>query len=153
MSGVKGRSGARKEPIEKRIRRGTLKPSDVTIVASVVEMETPTPPRPLGSIGRGVWEWAWRHGAWLQPADQELLLMACEMHDERAAARTRYLGDTEEFWRSGIMARKLEELIKAHLVELGFSPASRASMNLAVASTVEKVARVQQPAQRRAMTL
>jgi hypothetical protein len=149
------RSGAKKQPVETRLARGTISAEKVTFVPEVVaDAVVPEPPRPLGAVGQGQWERLWTHGGpWLKLADIDLVAVVCEQADERQRLRVLYLEEPLENWRAGVMARKLEELMVRSLSDLGFSPVARASMNLAVVETVATVQRIMEAPAPHPMTL
>ena len=100
----------------------------------------PEPARPLLEPGREMWEKVWLSGArWISPyTDNELLLMTCEMVDERWNLRIRVLKDNSPKDRKGL--RDLEKLIIHNLSLLGFSPADRTRLGLAEVKAQSKLA-------------
>lgn len=93
--------------------------------------EIPEPPRPLLKPGTELWNRVWRSGInWISPdTDLELLLMTCEMVDERWNLRLKVMQNDNMQ-----MARRLDNLsriIAANLSLLGFSPSDRSRLGLA----------------------
>jgi len=100
----------------------------------------PEPTRPLLEPGREMWDKVWTSGArWISPnTDHELLLMTCEMVDERWNLRIQVLKQNSPKDRKGL--RDLEKLIINNLSMLGFSPADRTRLGLAEVKTQSKLA-------------
>lgn len=106
--------------------------------------DIPEPPRPLLKPGMALWERIWRSGVnWIsQDTDIELLLMTCEMIDERWNLRIKVMQNDDM-----VMARRLDNLtriIADHLSRLGFSPSDRARLGLAEVARQSGVAQLQQ---------
>ena len=104
----------------------------------------PEPPRPLLEPGRKLWERVWGAGiGWISPTtDIELLLMTCEMVDERWNLRIKVM-QTDNMQ----MARRLDNLsriIAANLSMLGFTPSDRARLGLAEVARRSRLAELQQ---------
>lgn len=78
----------------------------------------PQPSRPLGRIGKALWERTWR-SAGSAPVDAEALLVLCEQQDERVALRVKVLQDNH--WRSRSALRALDQQIAAGLSALGLA--------------------------------
>jgi hypothetical protein len=104
----------------------------------------PEPPRPLLEPGRTLWDRTWKSGInWISPvSDIELLLMTCEMLDERWNLRIKVMqSDNMQ------MARRLDNLsriIAANLSQLGFTPADRARLGLAEVARQSRLAELKQ---------
>lgn len=94
-------------------------------------MEIPEPARPLLTYGRELWERVWSVGAnWISPnTDIELLLMTCEMVDERWNLRIQVMQTDDARMRRGL--RELERQIVSNLSLLGFTPADRSRLGVA----------------------
>ena len=92
---------------------------------------TPEPARPLVKYGRELWDRVWDSGAnWISPnTDVELLLMTCEMVDERWNLRVKVMQDGQAKDRRGL--RELDRLIISNLSLLGFSPSDRTRLGVA----------------------
>lgn len=93
--------------------------------------EIPVPSRPLEDQGRALWDRVWNMGAtWISPkSDVELLLMTCEMIDERESLRAIVLGGNDPKQRRQL--RYLESSIVANLSLLGMSPSDRSRLGVA----------------------
>lgn len=106
--------------------------------------EVPEPPRPLLKAGRELWDRIWKSGInWISPhTDIELLLMTCEMVDERWNLRIKVMQNDDM-----TMARRLDNLsrvISGNLSLLGFTPSDRARLGLAEVARQSRVAELQQ---------
>lgn len=106
--------------------------------------EIPVPPRPLLEPGKTLWERVWRSGiGWVSPdTDIELLLMTCEMVDERWNLRIKVMQNDNMQ-----MARRLDNLsriIAANLSMLGFTPSDRSRLGLAEVARVSRLAELKQ---------
>jgi hypothetical protein len=91
-----------------------------------------------------LWDRIWNSGVnWISPdTDIELLLMTCEMVDERWNLRIKVMQNDNMQ-----MARRLDNLsriIAANLSLLGFSPADRSRLGLAEVARVSKLAELKQ---------
>lgn len=128
-------AGRPQKPVEqKRLlgnpgRRPLPDPAVVQVLPAVTEI--PDPPRPLGKPGQDLWDRIWLSGAaWISPqTDLELLLMTCEMVDERWNLRIKVM-QTDNMQ----MARRVDNLarlIVSNLSLLGFSPTDRARLGVA----------------------
>jgi hypothetical protein len=75
---------------------------------------------------------------WLSPqTDIELLLMTCEMVDERWNLRIKVLTDNRPEERKGL--RDLERQLVANLSLLGFTPTDRSRLGVAEVKRVSKL--------------
>jgi len=106
--------------------------------------DIPEPPRPLLDPGKKLWERVWGAGiGWISPvSDIELLLMTCEMVDERWNLRIKVM-QTDNMQ----MARRLDNLsriIAANLSMLGFTPSDRSRLGLAEVARRSRLAELQQ---------
>jgi hypothetical protein len=133
--GGKG-SGRRPKPAEQKRRIGNPGkrplPSDADIIAlPALASNVPEPHRPLGVHGKALWDRVWTSGAsWLRPAlDGDLILMACEMTDERTVLRQIVFADTSK-WRERRALREIDRQITSLLSQIGFSPTDRASLGI-----------------------
>lgn len=101
--------------------------------------EIPEPSRPLGKYGLELWERVWNMGStWVSPtSDLELLLMTCEMIDERWNLRVTVLKDGDPKQRRQL--RYLESAIVGNLSLLGFSPSDRTRLGVAEVKAKSKL--------------
>lgn len=122
-----GNPGKRKLPSEQEI---VLLPAAETI---------PEPSRPLLKYGREVWDNVWSIGVnWISPnTDVELLLMTCEMIDERWNLRVKVMQTDDAKMRRGL--RELDRIIIGNLSLLGFTPADRTRLGWAEVKTQSKL--------------
>lgn len=123
-------------------RRPLPDPATVEVLRPAGEI--PEPPRPLLEPGEALWNRVWASGInWISPdTDLELLLMTCEMVDERWNLRIKVM-QTDNMQ----MARRLDNLsriIASNLSLLGFSPADRSRLGLAEVARVSKLAELKQ---------
>ena len=133
--GGKG-SGRRPKPVEQKRRIGNpggrKLPSQAQIVAlPSLASNVPEPHRPLGTHGKELWHRIWTSGAaWLRPAlDGDLILMACEMTDERTVLR-QIVFTNQSAWRERRALREIDRQITSLLSQIGFSPTDRASLGI-----------------------
>ena len=93
--------------------------------------ETPEPPRPLLKYGRDLWDRVWGIGAtWVSDkTDIELLVMTCEMIDERWNLRVQVMQNDDARMRRGL--RELDRQIVSNLSLLGFTPSDRSRLGVA----------------------
>jgi hypothetical protein len=112
-------------------------PSNAIEIAMVTE--TPQPTRPLLKYGQELWDKVWGMGAtWISPnTDSELLLMTCEMIDERWNLRVKVMQTDDARLRRGL--RELDRQIVSNLSLLGFSPADRSRLGVAEVKAVSKL--------------
>jgi hypothetical protein len=99
----------------------------------------PEPSRPLLKYGREVWDNVWSVGVnWISPnTDIELLLMTCEMIDERWNLRVKVMQSDDAKLRRGL--RELDRVIINNLSLLGFTPADRTRLGWAEVKTKSKL--------------
>lgn len=104
-------------------------PSSSIEIAQVTAV--PEPHRPLLKYGQELWDKVWGMGAtWISPnTDSELLLMTCEMIDERWNLRVKVMQTDDARLRRGL--RELDRQIVSQLSLLGFSPADRSKLGVA----------------------
>lgn len=97
------------------------------------------PHRPLLKYGRELWDKVWGMGAtWISPnTDTELLLMTCEMIDERWNLRVKVMQTDDPKLRRGL--RELDRQIVSQLSLLGFSPADRSRLGVAEVKAMSKL--------------
>jgi len=129
-------SGRKPRPIEQTRRLGNpgkraLPPAAGELIVGAFARPAGDPPRPLGKHGRALWDSVWQGGAaWLKPTvDSELVLIACEMSDERGILRAAVLNNPED-WRKRRALRDLDKQITSLLGQLGFSPTDRTTIGV-----------------------
>jgi hypothetical protein len=117
-------------------------PSNTIEIAMVTE--TPQPTRPLLKYGQELWDKVWSMGAtWISPnTDSELLLMTCEMIDERWNLRVKVMQTDDARLRRGL--RELDRQIVSNLSLLGFSPADRSRLGVAEVKAKSKLEELMQ---------
>lgn len=98
----------------------------------------PEPARPLLKYGQELWDRVWQTGInWISPnTDLELLLMTCEMIDERWNLRVRVMTDNNPKDRRGL--RELDRQIVSNLSLLGFTPSDRSRLGVAEVKRMSK---------------
>jgi hypothetical protein len=134
--------GRKPKPVElKRItgnpgKRPLPEQSAIMLIAQAIE--PPTPARPLLKYGKELWDRVWDSGiAWISPnSDIEILLMTCEMVDERWNLRVRVMTDNNPKDRRGL--RELERSIYSNLSLLGFTPTDRTRLGVAEVKKMTK---------------
>ena len=99
----------------------------------------PEPPRPVLQPGRELWERIWNMGAdWISPdSDLEILLLTCEMVDERWNLRIRAMQDQD--LSIGRRVDRLQGQIVENLSLLGLTPADRTRLGVARVKARSKV--------------
>jgi hypothetical protein len=74
---------------------------------------------------------------WISPnTDSELLLMTCELVDERWNLRIKVMQDND--WRERRALRELDSRIISNLSLLGFTPADRSRLGVAEVKAISK---------------
>ena len=145
-------AGRPAKPIEQKRKLGNPgkrampKQSEITLLEQVDEI--PEPPRPLLKYGQDLWNRIWSIGAsWVSDkTDLELLIMTCEMVDERWNLRVRVMQDDDPQLRRGL--RELEKQIVSNLSLLGFSPSDRARLGVAEVKAKSKLQEMMERAER-----
>jgi hypothetical protein len=99
----------------------------------------PEPARPLLKYGREFWDKVWGAGlTWVSPnTDAELLLMTCELVDERWNLRIKVMQNGE--WRERRALREIDSRIISNLSLLGFTPADRSRLGVAEVKAISKM--------------
>lgn len=107
-------------------------PDQSKVIELVQPNQMPEPERPLFDAGMALWERVWNMGkTWIsQTTDQELLLMTCELIDERVRLRT-FVWNNPDAWRERKALRDLDSAIIRNLSLLGFTPVDRTRMGVA----------------------
>jgi hypothetical protein len=128
-------AGRPSKPIEQKRalgnpgKRALPKPGEVVVLEQTGDI--PEPPRPLLKYGQELWDRVWSMGAtWVsQKSDLELLVMTCEMIDERWNLRVKVMQSDDAAMRRGL--RELDRQIVSNLSLLGFTPSDRARLGVA----------------------
>jgi hypothetical protein len=117
-------------------------PNEGEIVMLPAATSTPEPSRPLMKYGREVWDTVWQVGVnWISPnTDLELLLMTCEMVDERWNLRVKVMQTDDSKMRRGL--RELDRLIIGNLSLLGFTPTDRSRLGWAEVKTQSRLEQI-----------
>lgn len=114
-------------------------PKAGTIQVLPMAEDIPEPTRPLGKPGRELWDRVWLTGAtWVSPTtDVEILLITCEMIDERWNLRAKVLQSEDSKDRRNL--NQLTKLIQENLSLLGFTPADRTRLGVAEVKAQSKL--------------
>lgn len=129
------RNGPAPIPNEVKRRRGNpgkkRLPSEGSLTVMPTSRTAPKPPRPLGPLGMDFWERTWDAGyVWMSPSsDIDMLLLACELLDERAALREEVLAEGD--WRQRSALRAMDKQLIDIYSLLGFSPTDRTRLGVA----------------------
>lgn len=109
------------------------------ILAIPMVSEIPEPSRPLLKYGQELWDKVWGMGAsWISPnTDFEILLMTCEMIDERWNLRVKVMQTDDARLRRGL--RELDRQIISNLSLLGFTPSDRSKLGVAEVKAMSKL--------------
>lgn len=149
-------AGRPSKPIEQKRLTGNpgkrALPSNTIAIAMVTEK--PEPHRPLLKYGQELWDKVWGMGAtWISGnTDSELLLMTCEMIDERWNLRVKVMQTDDARMRRGL--RELDRQIISNLSLMGFSPADRSRLGVAEVKAMSKLEELmQRKAERVASTM
>ena len=113
---------------------------DTTVVQYLEQsVVVPDPARPLLRYGREFWDKVWGSGlSWISAnTDAELLLMTCELVDERWNLRVRVMQSND--WRERRALRELDDRIIRNLSLLGFTPADRSKLGVAEVKAISKM--------------
>lgn len=128
-------AGRPSKPIEQKRLLGNpgkrALPDEDSVILLARAEETPEPTRPLLKYGQELWDRIWGMGAtWVSDkTDIELLMMTCEMIDERWNLRVKVMQTDEPRLRRGL--RELDRQIVSNLSLLGFTPSDRARLGVA----------------------
>ncbi len=139
-------AGRPAKPIEQKRKLGNpgkrAMPSDAIELEPVKEI--PEPPRPLLKYGRDFWDRTWQMGrTWIsQDSDMELLLITCELIDERWNLRAQTMQE-EDPRRRRALASVTAQLV-TNLSLLGFSPSDRARLGVAEVKAQSKLEELMQ---------
>ena len=111
--------------------------SEIQMFEPVVSV--PEPARPLLRYGREFWDKVWLNGLqWISVnTDSELLLMTCELIDERWNLRVRVMQSND--WRERRALRELDSRLISNLSLMGFTPADRSKLGVAEVKAISKM--------------
>jgi hypothetical protein len=128
-------------------RRPLPDSSVVQYLESIVSV--PDPARPLLKYGKEFWDKVWGSGlSWISAnTDAELLLMTCELVDERWNLRVRVMQSND--WRERRALRELDDRIIRNLSLLGFTPADRSKLGVAEVKAISKMEQLKRRANER----
>ena len=123
------------KPIEQKRLTGnpgkrTL-PDQKELVLLPSAYDIPEPSRQLLSAGQELWDRIWGMGqTWISPStDVDLLLMTCELLDERSQLRAQVMNNNRPDERKAL--RDLDRQLVANLSLLGFTPTDRSRLGVA----------------------
>lgn len=118
-------------------------PKEGSLQALPMAQEKPEPNRPLGKYGQELWDRVWETGlTWISPnTDSELLLMTCELIDERWNLRAKVIQGEDPRERRGL--RELDRMIIGNLSLLGFTPTDRTRLGVAEVKAMSKLEELQ----------
>lgn len=115
-------------------------PTEGSLVLLPSMYEIPEPTRTIATTAaKDLWNRVWSMGqTWISPiTDIELLLITCEMLDERQNLRIAVFKDKRPEERKGL--RDLERQIVNNLSLLGFTPTDRTRLGVAEVKRVSKL--------------
>lgn len=136
-------AGRPPKPIEQKRLLGNpgkrAMPDKDTVVLLPMVDNTPDPTRPLMKYGQELWDRIWGMGAtWVSDkTDIELLMMTCEMIDERWNLRAKVMNSDDPVMRKGL--RELDRQIVSNLSLLGFTPTDRSRLGVAEVKAKSKM--------------
>lgn len=136
-------AGRPTKPIEQKRMLGNPGRRPLPESSALVQLngvtEIPEPSRPLLKYGREFWDKIWGMGStWISfNSDSELLLMTCEMIDERWNLRVKVMQNDEPRLRRGL--RELDKQIISNLSLLGFTPSDRSRLGVAEVKAASKL--------------
>jgi hypothetical protein len=136
-------AGRPTKPIEQKRLLGNpgkrALPEQSAIMLIPQASQTPEPARPLLKYGQELWNRVWESGInWISPnTDLEILLMTCELIDERWNLRVRVMTDNNPKDRRGL--RELDKQIVSNLGLLGFTPSDRSRLGVAEVKKMSKL--------------
>ena len=127
--------------IKRKLGNPGRRPLPDTSVVQYLEqtVSVPDPARPLLKYGKEFWDKVWGSGlSWISAnTDAELLLMTCELVDERWNLRVRVMQSND--WRERRALRELDDRIIRNLSLLGFTPADRSKLGVAEVKAISKM--------------
>jgi len=101
--------------------------------------DIPEPPRPLLKYGRDFWDRTWNMGrTWIsKDSDIELLLITCELIDERWNLRAKVMQEEDARGRRALAAVTAQLI--SNLSLLGFTPSDRSRLGVAEVKAQSKL--------------
>jgi len=136
-------AGRPSKPIEQKRLLGNpgkrALPDESSVIMLPQVNTVPEPTRPLLRYGQELWDRIWGMGAtWVSDkTDLELLMMTCEMIDERWNLRVKVMQNDDARMRRGL--RELDRQIVSNLSLLGFTPSDRARLGVAEVKAKSKL--------------
>jgi hypothetical protein len=142
---------AKPTEIKRKLGNPGRRPLPDTSVVQYLEpvVSVPDPARPLLKYGKEFWDKVWGSGlSWISAnTDSELLLMTCELVDERWNLRVRVMQSND--WRERRALRELDDRIIRNLSLLGFTPADRSKLGVAEVKAISKMEQLKRRANER----
>lgn len=142
---------AKPTEIKRKLGNPGRRPLPDTSVVQYLEpiVSVPDPARPLLKYGKEFWDKVWGSGlSWISAnTDAELLLMTCELVDERWNLRVRVMQSND--WRERRALRELDDRIIRNLSLLGFTPADRSKLGVAEVKAISKMEQLKRRANER----
>jgi hypothetical protein len=142
---------AKPTEIKRKLGNPGRRPLPDTSVVQYLEpiVSVPDPSRPLLKYGKEFWDKVWGSGlSWISAnTDAELLLMTCELVDERWNLRVRVMQSND--WRERRALRELDDRIIRNLSLLGFTPADRSKLGVAEVKAISKMEQLKRRANER----
>jgi hypothetical protein len=142
---------AKPTEIKRKLGNPGRRPLPDTSVVQYLEpiVSVPDPARPLLKYGKEFWDKVWGSGlTWISAnTDAELLLMTCELVDERWNLRVRVMQSND--WRERRALRELDDRIIRNLSLLGFTPADRSKLGVAEVKAISKMEQLKRRANER----
>ena len=134
-------AGRPAKPIEQKRMLGNPGKRPLPTGAQILPRATETPEsnRPLLKYGQQLWDRTWEAGVnWISSnTDVELLLMTCEMVDERWNLRIKVMQTDDPAMRKGL--RALDKQIVSNLSLMGFTPSDRSRLGVAEVKAKSKL--------------
>lgn len=145
-----GNVGRPPKPVEQKRLAGNVGkrplPDQKSIVLLPAAGQIPEPHRPLSKYGLELWDriWGLTHN-WLSPdTDVELLLITCELIDERWNLRAKVMKENDNHDRKAL--RDLDRQLISNLSLLGFTPTDRSRLGVAEVKRQSKLEELKQRA-------
>jgi len=142
---------AKPTEIKRKLGNPGKRPLPDVGVVQILEQSSfvPIPSRPLLKYGLEFWDKVWGSGlSWISAnTDAELLLMTCELVDERWNLRVRVMQSND--WRERRALRELDDRIIRNLSLLGFTPADRSRLGVAEVKAISKMEQLKRRANER----